>query len=198
MVWNGQIEPEQAQDAAGERLGQAQGKVEDEVQRQHEFDRQVGVDRLPAWRASRRRRPARHGRLVQPQREIAASPQSCLVHRPVGDAVAGARDAMATSGIVLKRHAKESSRVVGITPPAPLRAPVSGTGAISFSVGRSCGPACRERPSVHLCLEHQLWTCALAGWPRRMPSRKSRHRAPIQVLAGVVAARATREDEDRD
>jgi hypothetical protein len=64
--------------------------VEDEAQRQHEFDRQVGVDGLPAWRASRRRRPARNSRLVQPQREIAASPQSCLVGWPVGDAVARA------------------------------------------------------------------------------------------------------------
>ena len=76
MVRNGEIEPEQAQDAASERLGLTQGQVEDEAQRQHEFDRQVGVDGLPAWRASRRRRPARNSRLVQPQREIAASPQS--------------------------------------------------------------------------------------------------------------------------
>jgi hypothetical protein len=44
---------------------------------------------------------------------------------------------------------------------------------------------------VHSCHEHQLWTCAPAGWPRQMPSRKSRLRAPIQVPAGVVAARVT-------
>src|SRR3712207_2777510 len=44
---------------------------------------------------------------------------------------------------------------------------------------------------MHPCREHQPWTCAPAGWPRRMPSRKSRLRAPIQVPAGVVVARVT-------
>ncbi len=102
-----QIEPQQAQDAADECLGLAQGQVEDEAQRQHAFDRQVGVDRLAAWRASLRSRPASNSGLFQPQREIAASPQSGLVRWPVHDAVAGGRDAMATSGIVLERHARK-------------------------------------------------------------------------------------------
>ena len=28
--------------------------------------------------------------------------------------------------------------------------------------------------ATYPCLQHQLWTCAPTGWPRRMPSRKSR------------------------
>ena len=74
MVRNRQFEPEQAQNAAGKRLDLSQGQVEDEAQRQHEFDRQVGVDRLSTWRASLGRRPARNSRLVQPQREVAVPP----------------------------------------------------------------------------------------------------------------------------
>src|SRR3954466_9452958 len=76
----------------------------------------------------------------------------------------------------------------------PIRAPVSGKGTIKACVSCPCEPACRERPSVHSCHEHQTWICAPTGWPRRMPSRKSRPRAPIQVPAGVVTARGTRED----
>ena len=53
VVRHSQIEPEQAQHAAAERLGLAQGEVEDEPQRQHQFDRKIGV----SWPA--RRRPAR-------------------------------------------------------------------------------------------------------------------------------------------
>jgi len=36
------------------------------------------------------------------------------------------------------------------------------------------GPTRRELPSLHRLLEALLWTCAPAGWPRRMPSRKLR------------------------
>src|SRR3954462_11664865 len=72
--------------------------------------------------------------------------------------------------------------------------PVSGKGTISACVSCPCEPACRERPSVPSCHEHQTWICAPAGWPRRMPSRKSRPRAPIQVPASVVTARGRRED----
>ena len=42
---------------------------------------------------------------------------------------------------------------------------------------------------MHPCREHQRWTCAPAGWTRRMPSRKSRLRAPVRGSADVVAAR---------
>jgi hypothetical protein len=60
-------------------------------------------------------------------------------------------------------------------------APVSEPGAASACISCPRGPAGREQPVVHSCPEHQRWTCALAGWPRRMPSRKSRlsrHRKP--------------------
>src|SRR3954466_5119587 len=76
----------------------------------------------------------------------------------------------------------------------PIRAPVSGKGTIKACVSCPCEPACREQPSVHSCHEHPTWICAPAGWPRRMPSRTSRPRAPIQVPAGVVMARGIRED----
>jgi hypothetical protein len=36
----------------------------------------------------------------------------------------------------------------------------------------------------------KLPACAPTGWPRRMPSRKSRRRASVQGSAGVMAARA--------
>src|SRR6516164_8429533 len=41
-----------------------------------------------------------------------------------------------------------------------------------------------------LCLKHLGETCAPADWPRRMPCRKLRPRAPVQGAAGVVTARA--------
>jgi hypothetical protein len=40
-----------------------------------------------------------------------------------------------------------------------------------------------------LCLKHLGETCAPADWPRRMPCRKLRPRAPVQGAAGVVTAR---------
>src|SRR6516165_9472680 len=50
-------------------------------------------------------------------------------------------------------------------------------------------PVGSDQPSTP-CLEHHDGTCAPTGWPRRMPSRKSRHRAPVQGSAAVMAARA--------
>ena len=66
VVRHGQNQPEQAQHAAAERLGLAQGQVEHEPQGQHELDRQVGIQRLPSKAAPLRCRPAREDRLVQP------------------------------------------------------------------------------------------------------------------------------------
>ena len=85
-----------------------------ETQRQHEFNRQVGVERLPTRRPALRRRPPGQCRFVQPQGEIAASSQTCLIRRPVRDAVAGARDAMAAGRVVFKRHARKVA-----APPSP-------------------------------------------------------------------------------
>src|SRR3954453_20741979 len=50
--------------------------------------------------------------------------------------------------------------------------------------------------SVHPCREHHDGTCAPTGWPRRMPSRKSRLGAPVQGPANVVAARIIPEGKD--
>src|SRR3984893_16983891 len=52
------------------------------------------------------------------------------------------------------------------------------------------GPIRRELPCHFLCLKHLGETCAPADWPRRMPRRKLRPRAPVQGAAGVVTARA--------
>src|SRR6516225_814735 len=57
-------------------------------------------------------------------------------------------------------------------------------------------PVGSDQPSTP-CLEHHDGTCAPTGWPRRMPSRKSRHRAPVQGSAAVMAARAQYLGEDR-
>ena len=43
-----------------------------------------------------------------------------------------------------------------------VRAPVSGPGAASGGISWLRGPAGREQPAVHSCLEHQRWTCAPA------------------------------------
>jgi hypothetical protein len=50
VIRHGQPEAQQAQHAAGERLGLAKRKMEDEPQGQHHLDRQVRVERLSARR----------------------------------------------------------------------------------------------------------------------------------------------------
>ena len=72
MVGHGQIEPEQAQHAAAERLGLAQGEAEDEPQDERQFDRQVRVARLPARRGPTRCLPFVERRFVEPERQITA------------------------------------------------------------------------------------------------------------------------------
>ena len=115
VVGDGQRSSKQAQHAAAERLGLPQGQVEHEPQGKHEFDGQLAIQRLPAETAPFRCRPAGQRRLVQPQRQVAASPQSGLIGWPVGNAVAGARNAMAASGVVLERHGRK------VAPPPPAR-----------------------------------------------------------------------------
>src|SRR6516164_6557126 len=58
------------------------------------------------------------------------------------------------------------------------------------SYASQAGPPVGSDQASTSCLEHHDGTCAPTGWPRRMPSRKSRHRAPVQGSAGVMAARA--------
>ena len=63
-----------------------------------------------------------------PQREIAAAAQARFVGRPVQDAVAGPRYAMALSGVVLEQHGRNlpaSPRpgYPGIRAPTPFRCP---------------------------------------------------------------------------
>src|SRR6516162_10164100 len=58
------------------------------------------------------------------------------------------------------------------------------------SYASQAGPPVGSDQASTSCLEHHDGTCAPTGWPRRMPSRKSRHRAPVQGSAAVMAARA--------
>ena len=73
MVRDRQRQPEQAQHTAAERLRLSQGQVEHEPQGQHEFDGQLGIQRLPAGRtapttASPPTRPPRDGSPIQCRR----------------------------------------------------------------------------------------------------------------------------------
>ena len=113
VVGHSQIEPEQAQHAAAERLGLAQGQVEDEAQDQHQLDRQVGVAGLSARRGPARGLPAGKGRLVEPEREVAAPPQPGLVGGPVRHPPALLRDTVTAGGIVLERHASDVAGLLG-------------------------------------------------------------------------------------
>jgi hypothetical protein len=90
VVWSGnrEIKPKQAEHAAGEPFGLAQGQVEDEPQDQHQLDRQVRVAGLSARRGPSRCMPSSNGRLVEPERQVTAPLQPCLVLRPVPDPVA--------------------------------------------------------------------------------------------------------------
>ena len=98
---------ERAAAAAQRRMVRDGQRQPEQAQRQHEFDGQLGAARLPTWCAPLRRRPTIQRRLVQPWREVAAAAQARLIRRPVRDAVAGARDAMAAGGIVLERHGRK-------------------------------------------------------------------------------------------
>ena len=73
MVRHRETQPEQGHDAAGERLGLAQGKVEDEAQGQHELDHPIRVERLTARAGAPGWGSAIQCHVVQPQREVCAS-----------------------------------------------------------------------------------------------------------------------------
>ncbi len=70
------------------------------------------------------------GRLVEPERQVAASPQACLVGRPVRHPPALLWDAVTADGIVLERHASD---VAGLPAsgylPGRLHAPTPMIGA---------------------------------------------------------------------
>ena len=105
MIRDGQLEAEQAQHAAAERFGLAQGQVEDEPQDQHQLDCQVGVAWLSARRSPARRLPASECCLVKPERQVTAPLQPGLVGGPVRHPETLLRDAVTADGVVLERHA---------------------------------------------------------------------------------------------
>jgi len=113
VVGHRQLEPKQAKHAAAERLGLAQGQVEDEPQGQHEFDREVGVAGLPARRGPARCLPAGERCIVEPERQVATPPQPGLVGRPVRDAIALLRDAVTAGGIMFEWHASDVAGLFG-------------------------------------------------------------------------------------
>ena len=65
---------EQAHHAAAERLGPAPGEVLHHPQRQHEFDQQLGIQRLSARAIPLWRRAAIQRRLFQLQRDVTSTP----------------------------------------------------------------------------------------------------------------------------
>ena len=104
MVGDDPLEPEQAQHAAAERLGLAQGDMEHQPQDQH-----------PARSPDRRRAAVRRGcsgvvpatgerRLVEPERQVAAPAQPCLIRGPVRDAIARPWNTVTSGGVVLERQ----------------------------------------------------------------------------------------------
>src|ERR1700730_13005592 len=82
VIGNAESEPQQAKHTAGECLSLAQGKVEHQAQHQHHLDRQIGVDRLSAWRVPPWRLPPIKGGLIDPECQIATPLQSCLIAWP--------------------------------------------------------------------------------------------------------------------
>ena len=121
MVGDAQLLPEQPKYARGEALGLAQSKVEDKPERQHQLDRRVRIPGLTAGRGPPWRVPPSEGSLVQLQGQVTAPLQASLVARPVLNPIAGLRDAVTASGIVLERHARDrnGSAAAGPSTPAP-------------------------------------------------------------------------------
>src|SRR3954454_9460199 len=83
------------------------------------------------------------------------------------------------------------TKAVGGRPPCTLRRRLVATSCKLARRASSSGAT-----SVHPCRENHDGTCAPTGWPRRMPSRKSRLGAPVQGSASVVAARVILEGKD--
>src|SRR4051812_40115242 len=104
MVRDAELDPEQPEHAADEALGLAQGKVEDQPQRQHQLDRQVRVAGLAAWGRPRRCLPAGDRRLVQPERQVAPTAKAGIVRGPVADPILRPRNAVTAGSIVLERQ----------------------------------------------------------------------------------------------
>ena len=86
--------------------------MEDEPQDEHQSDCRVRVPGLAAGRGPPRRFPCGQGGLVQPERQVAVPLQPGLVLPPVPDAVAGSREAVAATGIVLERRAPGAYRTI--------------------------------------------------------------------------------------
>ena len=104
VIRHGQIQSEQAQGRAREAFGLTQRQMEDEPQRQHQFDRHVGIQRLATARRPTWRTPSRQCRLIQPEGQVATPPQARLIDRPVGDppthlGMRWRRDALCLKGI---------------------------------------------------------------------------------------------------
>ena len=87
MIRNGQIHLEAIGQRPQEAFSLPERQVEDHADRQSRLDREIRVDALPAGFATRWRTPGFDGVLRQPDGQVTAAPEACLVCRPVADPV---------------------------------------------------------------------------------------------------------------
>lgn len=114
VVGDGQLEAEQSQNTAAERLSLAEDQAEDEPQERRQLDRKVRVSWLSGRRAPARSLPAGRGGLVEPERQATAPPQARCLHAP-------------TPGHFTQCH-RAARLETGSPGSAPSRAPSAGQG----------------------------------------------------------------------
>ena len=120
VIRHRESEAEQSDDGADEPFGLPQCQTEDRAHRQRRGDRQGRIMGPPAGRGSRFRPPRRDGRVGEPDGQAAASPQCCVLLRPVRDPIPGSQNMMTVFGMVFERHARGFPVMDG-GQPGPIR-----------------------------------------------------------------------------
>src|SRR5215217_6295105 len=95
--------------------------MEDKPEHQHQLDRRVRVPGLTARRDPPWCLPPSEDGFVQAEGQVTAPLQANFVGRPVLDPIAGLRDAVTASGIVLERHAPDRNGSAAAGPPPQFR-----------------------------------------------------------------------------
>jgi hypothetical protein len=123
-------------------------------------------------------------RLVAPDRGFheTAPLQASFVGRPIMDPIAGLRDAVTTSGIVLERHARDRNGSAATGPPAPApsgslhqRRRESPSAFESHEAGRILGKRGQERPKPRRpCHNTRIFLLTSSVRPERIAFRAPR------------------------